>query len=521
MISFFDFKFTYNLFNYNTFIIMKKIVVVGSGINGLVAANYLVKEGYDVTIIEKKDSTGGACIKDSIKIDNKQINFAYGATVLGMMPDFIFKETGLVNKVEGFYPKTPKLVYFQGDQNSTKIFQNYDQLEKELREKWEEKGRITDFRNDESKVVRFIQNLYRNATSPSLALANEILGKKLTDLWVTGTAKDLLDHYFTSEKTKLYMGMTVIESGPASIYEPGTAFTVPLMDSGSVYDGYWGFVKTGIWRITESLTKINLDLGVKIHLSSTINEIDPLDNSVSFIKDEKDYKLNYDHLIFATDPVTPSKLINNFKKEEHNLDLIGTSGKVTAFFKNPVRWKESNNYSNSFRFVFSTDTLKEFEDASQNALKNSGDYFPGVIQIYPDGSAQRSMGNNENYDKLIFFTKNLSYNKKANDMEDIKKKIISKVLPYIENADDLVYSKFLTPKDLNETFLFPKGNIDHLTMTGNQNFDKRTFSSKSSNFYSYYDYKNIYYCGAGSFPCGSVAGTPGYMCAKQLTRNEK
>ena len=69
---------------------MKKIVVVGSGINGLVAANYLVKEGYDVTIIEKKDSTGGACIKDSIQIENKKIDFAYGATVLGMMPDFIF-----------------------------------------------------------------------------------------------------------------------------------------------------------------------------------------------------------------------------------------------------------------------------------------------------------------------------------------------------------------------------------------------------------------------------------------------
>ena len=58
MISFFDFKLTDNLFNYYTFMIMKKIVVVGSGINGLVAANYLVKEGYDVSIIEKKDSTG-------------------------------------------------------------------------------------------------------------------------------------------------------------------------------------------------------------------------------------------------------------------------------------------------------------------------------------------------------------------------------------------------------------------------------------------------------------------------------
>ena len=65
------------------------------------------------------------------------------------------------------------------------------------------------------------------------------------------------------------MGMTVIESGPASIYDPGTAYyTIPLMDSGSVFNGYWGFVKKGIWKITETLTDINLALGVKIYLKS-------------------------------------------------------------------------------------------------------------------------------------------------------------------------------------------------------------------------------------------------------------
>ena len=207
---------------------MKKIIIVGSGINGLVAANYLIKEGYEVTIIEKKEITGGACIKDSVEIENKKIDFAYGATVLGMMPDFIFKETGLINKVDGFYPKTPKLVYFQGEQNSTKIFQGYNELEKELSEKWDEKGRISDFRNDENKVISFIHKLYKEAISPSLELANKILGKELTELWISGSAKNLLDHYFTSDKTKLYMGMTVIESGPASIHDPGTAFTIPV-----------------------------------------------------------------------------------------------------------------------------------------------------------------------------------------------------------------------------------------------------------------------------------------------------
>jgi len=500
---------------------MKKIIIVGSGINGLVAANYLIKEGYEVTIIEKKEITGGACIKDSVEIENKKIDFAYGATVLGMMPDFIFKETGLINKVDGFYPKTPKLVYFQGEQNSTKIFQGYNELEKELSEKWDEKGRISDFRNDENKVISFIHKLYKEAISPSLELANKILGKELTELWISGSAKNLLDHYFTSDKTKLYMGMTVIESGPASIHDPGTAFTIPLMDSGSVYNGYWGYVKFGIWKITEYLTKINNDLGVKFHLKSSIREVNTSSKVVYFTKENKELKITYDHIIFATDPVTPSKLIKDFDVKKVDLDLIGTSGKITAFFKNPVKWKDSNNYSDSFRFIFSTDTLNKFEDASQNSLKNKGDYFPGFIQIYPDGSAQRTMNNNENFDKLIFFTKNISFNKKAEDLEKIKEQIISTVLPYIENSDDLVYSKFLTPKDLNETFLFPKGNIDHSTMTGQQNFDKRTFSSKSENFYSYYDYKSVYYCGAGSFPCGSVAGTPGYMCSKQIINNNE
>ena len=118
---------------------MKEVVIVGSGINGLVTANYLVKFGYSVSIIEKKSFTGGACIKDSLTIEGKNIDFAYGATVLGMMPEFIFKETGLSKEIVGFYPKTPKLVYFKDEENSTKIFQDPIELEKELKEKWRNK----------------------------------------------------------------------------------------------------------------------------------------------------------------------------------------------------------------------------------------------------------------------------------------------------------------------------------------------------------------------------------------------
>ena len=53
---------------------MKKVVVIGAGINGLVAANYLRKENYDVTLLEYKEHTGGACIKDTkIKIGRAHV----------------------------------------------------------------------------------------------------------------------------------------------------------------------------------------------------------------------------------------------------------------------------------------------------------------------------------------------------------------------------------------------------------------------------------------------------------------
>ena len=498
----------------------KNVVVIGAGINGLVASNYLQKNNFNVLLIEKNNHVGGACVKDSIDFDNQKILYPKGATVLGMMQKFIFDDTGLSNYVETFYPKTPKLVYFPDDKEPTRIFQNIKDLKIELKTKWNEDGDVEGFRNDENKVIDFLQNLYKNGDSPNIEKATETLGNELTDLWIKGSAYKLLNNYFNSEKTKLYMGMTVTESGPASIYDEGTAFTIPLMDSGSIFNGYWGFVKQGIWEITEKLHSINRELGVDTILSANVSEIDSNKKKIYLTNKE----IDYDILVFATDPQTPSVLLkdDNSSKKILEKELIGTSGKVTAFFKNPVRWKNDKNkdYDSTFRFLFSNTNLHDFEKSSQNAKKNILDYNPGYVQVYPEGAAQRKMGNVEKLDKLILFTKNFSFSKNASLLYKAENKIISLLSKHIENIYDLVETIFLSPKDLNEKFYFPQGNIDHMTLTKNQNFNKRTFSSNPDiNFYQYFNHENIYYCGAASFPCGSVAGTPGYICANQIIKN--
>ena len=81
-------------------------------------------------------------------------------------------------------------------------------------------------------------------------------------------------------------------------------------------------------------------------------------------------------------------------KTINDKEFIGTSGKITAFFKNPVIWKypaNDDSLDTSFRFIFSNSDLGEFEKSSQIAYKNNKDYEPGYIQIYPEGAAQRKM----------------------------------------------------------------------------------------------------------------------------------
>ena len=98
---------------------MKNVVVIGAGINGLVAQTSS-KNNFNVLLIEN-NHVGGACVKDSIDYNNKKFCIQK-EQCFGMMQKFIFDDTGLSNYIETFYPKTPKLVYFPDDKEPTRIF---------------------------------------------------------------------------------------------------------------------------------------------------------------------------------------------------------------------------------------------------------------------------------------------------------------------------------------------------------------------------------------------------------------
>jgi|Marorgknorr_s2lv_1036017.scaffolds.fasta_scaffold00863_3 phytoene dehydrogenase-like protein len=507
----------WNDFSFVFSIMKTRVAIIGAGINGLIAANYLSQSGFDVQLIEKKSRVGGACVSEFAAINGNHYEYALGASVLGLMQRFVFEQTGLSNRIKTHVPMKPKLVFFPDDEKPTKIFRNPEQLDHELSKKWGERGNVSSFRSDESKIIKFLQDGYYKAEVPTIEDAIQYLGNELTDLWIKGDAQSLLDYYFTSERTKTYMAMTVSESGPVSLHEPYSAFTLPLMDSGSIFEGYYGFVKGGIWKITEELDNINKELGSKTILSAEILSVDTSNNRLSYKQNNTDYDIDFDYLLFATDPLSAAEIMldSDLIKKIEGQKLIGSSGKLNMIFKKPIQWKSGPD--SSFRFLFSVQNTKEFEKATLKVLDDDIDYAPGFMQVYCEGAAMRHLQSNEKYDRLAVFLKNISLKNLGDDIPKIENEIKTKVLEYIENAEDCIWTKLLTPKDLKNIFYFPQGNIDHTVLTAGQSYFDRTYSNDpTTNFYQFGGYGNIYMCGAGTYPCGSIAGTPGYMCSQQL-----
>ena len=507
----------WNDFSFVFSIMKTRVAIIGAGINGLIAANYLSQSGFDVQLIEKKSRVGGACVSEFAAINGNHYEYALGASVLGLMQRFVFEQTGLSNRIKTHVPMKPKLVFFPEDEKPTKIFRNPEQLDHELSKKWGERGNVSSFRSDESKIIKFLQDGYYKAEVPTIEDAIQYLGNELTDLWIKGDAQSLLDYYFTSERTKTYMAMTVSESGPVSLHEPYSAFTLPLMDSGSIFEGYYGFVKGGIWKITEELDNINKELGSKTILSAEILSVDTSNNRLSYKQNNTDYDIDFDYLLFATDPLSAAEIMldSDLIKKIEGQKLIGSSGKLNMIFKKPIQWKSGPD--SSFRFLFSVQNTKEFEKATLKVLDDDIDYAPGFMQVYCEGAAMRHLQSNEKYDRLAVFLKNISLKNLGDDIPKIENEIKTKVLEYIENAEDCIWTKLLTPKDLKNIFYFPQGNIDHTVLTAGQSYFDRTYSNDpTTNFYQFGGYGNIYMCGAGTYPCGSIAGTPGYMCSQQL-----
>ncbi len=511
----------------------ERIVVVGAGINGLVAANYLQRQGYEVVMLERKDKVGGACELDRVKIAGKTYQFPAAATTLGFMQDFVFEETGLAQRLELMQPKHPPVAWFESLQSPCILYDDIEKLTRELKRKWKETGAVKEFMNDLETVRGFLIKGYKTAEFPDLEKARAELGAELCQLWIEGSARKLFDHYFTSNYTKVYWAIEVTESGPVSLDSKFSAFTIPLLSSGSIFDGNWGFVKGGLYELIKALDSANQQSGVKVITDAKVLSASKRGSQISYLdKHGNIQKLECDYIFFATDPLTAADVLNerSLIKEVGEKQMLGTSGKLVLFFNKNVVWKDdtgAEDFDAAFKFVIATKSLDDFERSTRSitlpsqAFDYVSAFSPNYFEIYCESAAMRKFGTETSYDAVSVFFKDLSFGIAPDELPYVKRDVEKIILKRIENVDDFAGSVLFIPADLKERFFFPEGNIDHIEICDGQTFNSRSFSKNADNHYQFGKHERIMYCGAGAYPAGSIAGTTGYMCVQNFQRAKK
>lgn len=503
------------------------MIIIGAGINGLAAANYLRRAGLGVTVLERKSRVGGACSVSAFTYRGKKCSYPNGASVLGFMQDFVYRETGLSKRLRLHAPSHPYMAWLGEDEHPCLLHDDISRLTAELRHRFGERGRVGAFERDKERVVAFLREGYRNAEPPELAAAEKRLGKSLTRLWITGSARDLLDHYFTSAQVKLFHSVSVTESGPVALDSPYSAFSIPLMASGSIFGGGWGFVKGGIWTVADELGTINKSLGVSTICSATVLKVEPEDGTVTWQRAGRTHSEKASTIVFATDPLSAARLVDDRQlvRTVSRKKMLGTSGKLVLAFKKPVRWKNPTghkDFDTALRFITAVPSIEALEESFRKIQSGGVDYAPGYYEIYCEGAADRNMGGKRPFEIVSVFFKNLSLHKNGKALTKVRKDVERLVLGKIANPQDLIKSILLTPKDLRDLFYFPQGNIDHVELCAGQTFCGRTYAADpSKGFYRFGRHRRVFYCGAGSYPAGSIAGTSGYMCAQHIIREAR
>ncbi len=502
----------------------RKVIVIGAGINGLVAANYLRRAGCPVLLLERKDRVGGACTFATFERDGEQYHYPTGASMFGMMQDFVFRETGLNKRFALHRAAQPPLVFFKDEPTPLENHDDVTAFAAEARTKWGETGDVAGYERDLARARDFLIAGFREAAPPTWEGAVEALGEPLTRLWISGSAVDLLEHYFTADRTKVFGSMSVTESGPVPMDQPGTAFNVAVMSTGSVLGGYWGHVQGALWRLPLALDEINRELGVEVVTGASLRGVDPRTRTVHFSAAGRERREAADAVLFATDPVTAAAAVGDegLGRKVAARKYLGSSGKVVLFFRERVAWKwggQMDDLASATRFLYAIDDFAEFQRSNVSMRSRNVAFSPSSFQVYCEGAAQRCLGSTARHDHLSVFFKDVGFGPTGPEVPEVKRYVERLIASRVDNPEALFHSVLLTPRDLRDTFFFPEGNIDHQELCGGQNFADRGFSDDPARaFYRLGSLDGVYYCGAGSYPCGSVAGTPGYMAAKQFLR---
>ena len=509
---------------------MQKIVIVGAGHNGLVAATLLARAGKEVLVLEAAPVVGGAVRTEYPFPNAPKLGASTGAYLLGLMPPELIATLGievpLIRRDPHYFLPTTEGRYllFGSDTESMKrqflqffsaadweahqaLQRELDQLREDIAPTW-----LASPLSIEETAARHVR--------PALQ-------KVFIDL-CRGSVGDYLDRFgFESD---LLMAMYAVTDGFSGLSggwdSPGTGMNFLVHNRCRLphSDGTWMIVEGGMGTVTARLAQAAQRAGATIETDAAVRALDfDGDQVVAARTDDERYCC--DGVLFNADPFRMAQLIGhdrlgaNYAQRLNEMRTDGMTMKVNLALSDLPTFtclpESRGQHASTIHLLPPEADVRQglrraFDDACQGRLPE----FP-AIEWYFHTPADPTLGDEEGHHNSALFVQWVPNEIDGSTWEESRSDYVHHLLSicdrFAPDTSSLVVDTFaLAPPDIEAHFGITGGHIHHI--------------DNSFGFADRLPYEtplpNIYSCSAGCHPAGSVIGAAGHNAAMHLIHSE-
>ena len=515
-----------------------RVVVVGGGVNGLVAAFYIAKAGFAPLVLERRELVGGVAVTEEIHPGFRCPTLLH---VAGPMLPQIVKDLQL----EAVSPQKGNtgLVALHPDGRALRMYEDPRRAAAEL---------AAFSAHDSMSYPQFHDCLKRlgaalaplvSATPPDIddlniqdylnftRFALKFRGLDQKDAyrlirWAPMPIADLAAEWFENELVRATVAAHGIFGSFAGPRSAGTSAGLLLH---TAFAGDAVLVRGGVGAVSQTVAKAASAAGAQIRTNANVRHIRVKDGKAASVVLETGEEIVTNAVVSSADPrrtflqlVDATDLDPTFLTKVRAYRAVGTVAKVNLALSGLPAFsalsKSSGDLLGHIHIGPDTDYLERAFDAAKYGDFSPEPYMdisiPSVTDssLAPNGSHVMSV----HVQYAPYRLKNGNWNTRHDEFGDT---VLNALASYAPNIRELiVHRQIITPLDMEQTYGLTGGHVFHGEHALDQLFAFRPFLGWAQ-------YRTpitgLYLCGAGTHPGGGITGAPGANASREIIKDLK
>jgi len=469
-----------------------KANIIGAGIAGLAASIRLIHKGYQVDVFEANPYPGGKLSE----IDIKGYRFDAGPSLFTLPEQMeeLFRLSGKDPKQHFDYIKLPVAChYFWEDGNHVKAWGDIHSFADEVETKLgEPAAHVREALKRSAYIYEHLSPLFMHRSLHTLGTwtNKEALKSylKMGKLGIFSTMNKANERQFTHPKMVQLFNRYATYNGSNPYETPATLNIIPHLE----FNIGAFFPKKGMHDITLSLYHLALELGVKFHFNSKVEEV-LVENQKAIGVKVKEQDHFSDIVVNNMDMVNAYKSILKKQKQPKLLLNQPKSSSALIFYWGIKKVFPELDLHN---ILFSDDYQREFEHIfHKKRIYEDPTVYINITSVYKADDAPKGCMN--------WFTMINVPNNQGQDwdsmIQEARKNIIAKVNRILKtDIEPLIeVEDVLEPRTIESRTSSANG-----ALYGNSSNNKYAAFLRHANYSS--DIKNLYFCGGSVHPGGGI-----------------